>query len=93
MADRVEALVTVSGRVQGVCFRAATREEAARAGVVGYVRNLPDRRVEAVVQGSEAAVRDVIAFMEKGPPGARVEGITVDWRPPGGPYGGFVIRY
>ncbi len=92
MADRVEALVTVTGRVQGVWFRAATQEAAARAGVVGYVRNLPDRRVEAVVQGSPAAVRQVIAFMEKGPPGARVDGIAVDWRPPGGPYDGFDIR-
>lgn len=86
-----EAHVTVSGRVQGVFFRASTREVAMQWGVRGFVRNLPGRRVEAVLQGERAAVEKVIAFMREGPPGAQVAEIRVDWRPASGPYGGFDV--
>lgn len=85
--------VVVSGRVQGVFFRASTRDVASRCGVRGYVRNLPGRQVEAVLQGERSAVEKVIAFLREGPPGAVVTDITVDWRDPVEPYEGFHVRY
>lgn len=87
-----EAHVVVSGLVQGVFFRASTREAAARHGVRGYVRNLPDGRVEAVIQGEEGAVRRVVEFMREGPPGARVTEHLVRWRVPAERLEGFHVR-
>jgi acylphosphatase len=57
------------------------------------VRNLPDRRVEAVLQGDRAAVESVIDFMRTGPPGAAVIDCVVSWRPAREVYHGFDIRY
>lgn len=88
-----EARVVVSGQVQGVFFRASTRDAAARCGVRGFVRNLPDGRVEAVLQGDRGAVETVIAFMREGPPGARVERADVEWRTPSERWDGFFVRH
>jgi acylphosphatase len=93
MEPVTEAHVVVSGRVQGVFFRASTRDVASRFGVRGYVRNLPGRQVEAVLQGERSAVDKVIAFLREGPPGAVVTGFAVDWRDPVEPYEGFHVRY
>ncbi len=93
MAETVEAHVVVSGRVQGVWFRGTTRGVALEAGVNGWVRNLPDRRVEAVLQGPRQAVERVIDFMRIGPPGAVVTDVSVSWGKPGEPARGFDIRY
>lgn len=93
MADIAEAHVVVSGRVQGVWFRGNTQSAAAAAGVRGWVRNLPDRRVEALLQGERAAVVSVIDFMRTGPPGAVVAEIIVNWRQAGEVFHGFDIRY
>jgi len=93
MAEVAEAHVVVSGRVQGVWYRGATQRFAAAAGVRGWVRNLPDRRVEAVLQGDRAAVERVIEFMREGPPGAAVTDVAVLYRPPMEVYRGFDIRY
>jgi len=93
MKTVTQARVVVSGRVQGVFFRASTRDVASRCGVRGYVRNLPGRQVEAVLQGERSAVEKVIAFLREGPPGAVVTDIAVDWRDPVEPYEGFHVRY
>jgi acylphosphatase len=93
MAEVVEAHVVVSGRVQGVWFRGNTQRAAAAAGVRGWVRNLPDRRVEAILQGERAAVESLIDFLRTGPPGATVVDIVVTWRPAGEVFHGFDIRY
>lgn len=93
MAEVVEAHVVVSGRVQGVWFRGNTQRVAAAAGVRGWVRNLPDRRVEAVLQGERAAVETVVDFMRTGPPGAAVTDAAVSWRPAVEAFHGFDIRY
>ena len=93
MAEVAEAHVIVSGRVQGVWYRGYTQRAASAAGVHGWVRNLPDRRVEAVLQGERAAVESVIEFMRAGPPGASVTECVVSWRPSGERVHGFDIRY
>lgn len=65
--------VRVTGRVQGVFFRAWAREQAQSIGVTGWVRNCPDGRVEAHVEGEDAAVERMIDSMRDGPPHATVE--------------------
>jgi acylphosphatase len=67
--------VRVIGRVQGVFFRAWTREQAQALGVSGWVRNCPDGRVEAHVEGEPTAVDRIIEHLRRGPPSARVEEI------------------
>jgi len=78
-AMKVRAHVFVSGRVQGVFFRSETEYEAERRGVKGWVRNLPDSRVEAVFEGEKESVERLIEFCKRGPPGARVTNIDVLW--------------
>ncbi|EJG06190.1 Acylphosphatase [Methanofollis liminatans DSM 4140] len=90
---RLRAHVVVSGLVQGVCFRYATEKEARGRGVAGWVRNLPDGRVEAVFEGEEEMVEEMIAFCRRGPPGARVDGVEVRREAPAGASGAFSIRY
>ena len=69
--------VLISGLVQDVWFRATTAKHAARAGVHGWVRNLADGRVEAVLEGSADAVNEMIDFCSQGPEMARVDRIEV----------------
>jgi acylphosphatase len=68
----------ISGRVQGVFFRSATQEQARERGLTGWVRNAPDGRVEAEVQGARSAVDELIAECREGPPGAKVADVEVD---------------
>jgi acylphosphatase len=63
----------ISGRVQGVFFRASTREQARRLGLTGYARNLPDQRVEVVACGSHDRVAELCAWLQTGPPQAQVD--------------------
>lgn len=67
----------ISGRVQGVFFRSTTQEQAEARGLTGWVRNAPDGRVEAEVQGSPAAVERLIAECRNGPPAAHVTDVDV----------------
>lgn len=66
----------VSGRVQGVFFRAATQATAHRLGLTGWVRNLPDGRVELVACGAEEKLKQLEAWLWQGPPHARVEQVV-----------------
>jgi acylphosphatase len=91
MVKRVRLLV--SGRVQGVFFRAHTRDLAQRLGLSGFVRNLPDGRVEIVAEGEEAALEELISFAHRGPPLAQVTGVEVHWEPKSGGFSGFSVRY
>ncbi|HID04426.1 MAG TPA: acylphosphatase [Candidatus Caldiarchaeum subterraneum] len=88
----VRAHLMISGRVQGVFFRAYMREEAERLGLKGWVRNLPDGRVEAVVEGPEEEVKKLISWAHRGPPAAKVEKVEVMWERPTGGFRGFTIR-
>jgi len=91
MADTVRAHVHVSGRVQGVFFRATTRDEARERGVDGWVQNLDDGRVEAVFEGPEDAVEGMIDFCHEGSDAARVEDVEVSREEPEDE-DGFAIR-
>ena len=83
----------ISGRVQGVWYRASTRDEAVRLGLTGWVRNLPDGRVEAFAQGPPERVQALIDWCWKGPPMARVDEVTVEERDPEPGLGSFEVRY
>lgn len=83
--------ILLSGRVQGVGFRWFTKDVATREGVVGWVRNLPDGRVEALVEGEIEAVTRVERALRTGPRGARIETVFVDVEPPSGSHHGFDI--
>lgn len=72
----------VSGRVQGVFFRAACKDEADRLGVKGYARNLRDGRVEVVAEGSEDAVEQLARWCHAGPPRALVTKVESFTEPP-----------
>ena len=84
--------VLVSGRVQGVFYRASLREEASRRGVAGTVRNLPDGRVQAELQGAPADVEAVLAWCGQGPPSARVSDVEVTELDPVPDARGFRVR-
>ena len=90
---KVRKHIYVSGRVQGVFFRQNTWEIAKSFGVNGFVRNLPDGRVEAVLEGDKDKVEEVIRFMRKGPPLAHVTEISVIEEPYLGEFEDFEIRY
>jgi len=75
--DRCRRRVLISGLVQDVWFRATTAKQAVRAGVDGWVRNLADGRVEAVLEGSADAVNEMIDFCSRGPEMARVDQIDI----------------
>ena len=84
--------LVVGGRVQGVWFRASTREEARRLGLRGWVRNLPDGRVEAVFEGEERELRQMLDWCRTGPPGARVEQVDARWGPATQDFENFSVR-
>ena len=65
----------VSGKVQGVFFRASTREQAQRLGLGGHARNLPDGRVEVLAVGDADAIDELATWLRQGPPQARVEAV------------------
>lgn len=82
---------TVSGRVQGVFFRQSTADKANSLGLDGWVRNLPDGRVEGIAAGSPEALAGLRGWLDRGPPVAKVEG--VEWEISSEmPTQGFVVR-
>lgn len=80
----VRAHVFVSGVVQGVSFRWYALQRARRTGVGGWVRNLPDGRVEAVFEGPRAEVEAMVAWSREGPRAARVAAVDLVWEDPEG---------
>lgn len=87
----VRVHVVVSGLVQGVWYRQSCQERASARGVAGWVRNLDDGTVEAVLEGEQPAVETVLAWMADGPPGAMVSGLRVADEAPTGETG-FSVR-
>ncbi len=90
---KVRAHIYVSGRVQGVFFRSNTRSRALILGVTGWVRNLPDGRVEAVFEGEREAVEKLIDWCNQGPALARVDHVEVKWETYRGEYKTFTVKY
>ena len=78
----VRARLLISGRVQGVFYRASCRNEGAARQLDGWVRNLPDGRVEALAQGPKEKVEDLIKWCYRGPSHARVDNIEVSYEEP-----------
>jgi len=88
---RLHALV--HGRVQGVNFRAYTRVQAERLGLVGYVRNRDDGVVEVVAQGERRALENLLAWLREGPRLARVNRVEATWLAPKQEFDAFEVRY
>jgi acylphosphatase len=85
--------VLISGQVQGVNYRYAARQQAQRLGLVGWVRNLRDGRVEAVFQGPRRTLVEMVGWCRTGPPAARVLNVEERWEPPEAGMEGFSIRW
>ena len=90
--EKVRAHIFVEGYVQGVFYRAFTRDYALQFGVTGWVKNLPDGRVEIVVEGDVDKVSALIGSCQQGPPGARVMDMDVNWEPFVGEFNIFTIK-
>ena len=91
-ADEVGVRLLFTGRVQGVYFRANTKEEALRLGLRGWVRNLPDGRVVAWVEGDRQAVDQLLEYCQGDIPNARVDMVDMEEGTPTGDYPTFEIR-
>ena len=87
------ACLLIKGRVQGVFYRAFARDIATQLGLRGWVRNLSDGSVEALLEGSRDEIERAIKHCYSGPPGARVDHIDVTWEDYQGDLQGFQVRY
>ena len=90
---KVRAHIYITGRVQGVFFRSEIRREARKHNVTGWVRNLPDGRVEAVFEGEEEDVERLVEFCRVGPIGGRVDKTKVSLQDYTGEFTGFQITW
>jgi len=90
---KVRVHIVVSGRVQGVFFRAETAEKARELGVTGWVKNLSEGRVEAVFEGERDKVRELVEWAKKGPSGAIVNHIDLAREEYKGEFTNFEIKY
>lgn len=91
--ENVRAHLIISGYVQGVFFRAHTQEKAAMLGLKGWVKNIYDGTVEAVFEGEKGKVEEMIGWCRKGPSGARVSNVDVEWEDYTGEFRDFNISY
>ena len=89
----IRAHVCISGRVQGVFYRSTTRDRAEQLGLTGWVRNTSDGKVEAIFEGEETAIKDVITWCHKGPRSANVSDVTVEYQKFLGEFEEFCITY
>ena len=83
----------ISGRVQGVCFRATACDKAKAFGVAGFVRNCSDGRVEVEAEGEVSQLQKLVEWCRKGPPGALIRDVETIWKPADNQYQDFVVRY
>lgn len=94
MPELASFSATVYGRVQGVSFRAFVAAHARALGVTGWVQNLPDGTTVAVVaEGEKAALDKLFSKLRSGPPGARVDGVEVEWSQYTGDFTNFEVRH
>jgi acylphosphatase len=88
---KTRAHVLVSGKVQGVYFRQNTMEAAKKHGATGWVRNLADGRVEAVIEGDDESVKKVVEWCHQGPPASKVDAVDARYEAYTGEFSDFVI--
>lgn len=93
MNQKIRVHIFVQGMVQGIFFRAKTRQKAKVLGLTGWVKNLPDGRVEAVFEGEKEKVEQTIEWIKKGPLFSRVDDVKVDFEEYKGEFENFEIRY
>lgn len=93
MSDKIRKHVFVSGRVQGVGFRASARNKAQGLNVNGWVKNLHDGRVEAVIEGDPDAVQQMIRFFKKGPRMSKVTDYEINDETPKENLNTFSVKY
>uniref|UniRef100_A0A7C4TF05 Acylphosphatase n=1 Tax=candidate division WOR-3 bacterium TaxID=2052148 RepID=A0A7C4TF05_UNCW3 len=93
MAQTSRAHLLISGIVQGVFFRAHSRDIAQRLNLTGWVRNLPNGMVEIVAEGDITALKEFVEWCHIGPPGARVREVEIKWEEPTGEFRDFEIKY
>jgi len=91
--NRARAHIWVSGQVQGVFFRDTTKSKAEDFGLTGWVRNLPDGRVEVMFEGDREVIEKIIEWSKQGPDSARVENVEVKWEEYKDEFGSFTIRH
>lgn len=84
--------LVVSGLVQGVWYRQSTADAVAGLGLAGWIRNLPDGRVEVLAEGTRPALEALLEACRRGPPAARVSGVEAAWGEPRGDLGPFAVR-
>ncbi len=80
MNNKVRAHVFFSGRVQGVFFRKTIWIKARKLGIFGWVKNLPDKRVEAIFEGEKEKIQELVNNIEKGNPLIKVDNIDLEWK-------------
>lgn len=93
MPQEARIHIFVSGLVQGVFFRSETKAKAQELGLLGWVKNLADGRVEILTEGEKEKLEKLIEWVKKGPASARVNGLDVEWQKYKGEFENFEIRY
>lgn len=93
MPGKIQIKVIVKGRVQGVFYRANTKDTADRLGIKGYVKNLPNGSVEAVFEGEKPVVTQMVEWCHKGPAAAKVGHVTAEKAEMASNFEIFEIRY
>ncbi len=83
----------IEGKVQGVGFRHFTKLNAREVGVYGWVKNLPDGRVEAVFEGPEDHIIEIVSRCEDGPGASRIDDVDFEWEDPAGAFSAFKVKY
>jgi len=83
---------TVTGKVQGVYFRAHTQRQAEQLGLSGYALNLPDGGVEVIAEGDQAALETLLAWLHHGPPDAAVTSVQPQWGAASGEFQSFEVH-
>ena len=93
MGDLASFHTIVSGRVQGVFFRAFVSRRARELGIAGYVRNLPGEAVEVQAEGERAQLEKLLGYLQAGPPAARVGKLETSWSDFTGRFPDFSVKY
>lgn len=91
-SDHAQLKLVITGRVQGVFFRASAQQEAVALGLRGVARNRPDGAVEIIAEGPRLSLEQFLGWARVGPPRARVAEVELEWLAPTGKFGRFLVR-